>query len=117
MVVFRCLRVFLFVALIFAVVQFFDDYETALHRLFKKLLTSKDTRELTTIAIYGVWGLAIGFVISMFLFAVLLGTAGSYDIPMLFSAESSSAGVVGSTTIVSLTTLLGIVYGIWHTRH
>lgn len=103
----------LLIGLIFALVQVFDDFETDISKLYKKVVRTEESNFILKTFSYALWGLAIGFVVSMFLFLLIFGTQGQFSIPLLFTANSTDSGVSGSTTLISIFTLLGFGYGSW----
>ncbi len=104
------------VGLLFALVQMTDDFETSLAYLHKKWLKTKQHKRLFSIAWHGVWGLALGFVVSMFIMALLVGAEGTYSIPFMLEVSATGATVTGTTTIILAFTLFGLGYGIWKTQ-
>jgi hypothetical protein len=98
---------------IFAVVQLFEDYESSLARLYAKAFHTPDLKRLAVVVWHGLWGLALGFVVSMFFFAILIGAQGNYSIPFLMEVSASGATITGTTAIISLFTLCGVAYGAW----
>ena len=105
------------VGVIFALFQLVDDFEEALRKRYKKLFTKRDTREALVVLWNGAWGLAIGFVLSMFLLAIIAGTDGSYSIPFLFNATAHGPSVRATTSIMTLFTILSLVWGLWKAEH
>jgi len=101
------------VGVIFAVIQLFDDFEGAIKKQSDKLLKDELSHELLIVASHGAWGLALGFVISMFLLAVVAGTDRSYTIPFLLQATASGSTVTATTSIITVSTVLGLLWGVW----
>jgi hypothetical protein len=104
------------VGVLFAVVEMFEHFESSLSKLYKQSFKTDMHKRLFAIVWHGVWGLALGFVISMFLFALLIGMHGNYSIPFLLDVSVAGSSVTGSTTIISLSIFFGLVYGVWNTR-
>ena len=107
----------LIVGVIFAIVQFFEDYEGHMVMHYRKVVKTPETEEMMIIVSDTLWGMAIGFVTTMILFLYLMGKTGSYSIPYLFSATAANGTVTGSTALISLFTVLGLAYGIWKATH
>ncbi|MCK4327647.1 MAG: hypothetical protein KAW41_04160 [Candidatus Diapherotrites archaeon] len=105
------------VGLIFAAIQLVDDFESSISRQYKKRVKSRTAREAVTILWHGFWGLTIGFVMSMFLLAVLSGSSGTYSIPFFFTATAQGNAVTATTSIITICTVLGIVWGVWKAEH
>lgn len=105
------------VGLIFALFQLVDDFEDALRRRYRQLFSKQDTREAVAVLWNGAWGLAIGFVLSMFLLAIIAGTDRTYTIPYLLDATAKGGTVRATTSIMTLFTILGLVWGLWKAEH
>ena len=105
------------VGLIFAAIQLVDDFESDLSRLYTRKVKSYEAREAVAVLWHGFLGLAVGFVVSMFLLALLSGSVGVYSIPFLLTAEAQGASVEGTTSIMTITTILGIIWGVWKAEH
>ncbi len=103
------------IGLLFALVQMTEDFETSLAYMHKKLFKKKSHKRLFSIVWHGVWGFALGFVISMFLLALLVGAHGTYSIPFVLEVSAAGSSVTGTTTIISLFTFVGLGYGVWKT--
>ena len=101
------------VGVLFAIVQFFEDYEGHLSRQYRKVVKTKETEEFIAIVQNTLWGTAIGFFTTMVLFIYLMGKQGTYTIPYIITVTSSEGLVSGSTTIISICTILGLLYGLW----
>ena len=105
------------VGIVFALFQLVDDFEGALSKRYKKLFTKKDIREALTVLWNGAWGLAVGFVVSMFLLAIIAGTDRTYAIPYILDATAKNGTVRATTSIMTIFTILGLVWGLWKAEH
>ena len=105
------------VGAIFAAIQLVDDFESSISRQYKKRVKSRDAREAITVLWHGFWGLAIGFVVSMFLLAVLAGSKGTYSIPFFLDAAVEGSSVRATTSIMTVAAILGLVWGVWKAEH
>ena len=107
----------LLIGVIFAVIQFFDDFESTITKHYKKRVTKTELRELITVLWHGFWGLSLGFVISMFFLAIIAGTNKTYVIPFLFEATAEGSSVQATTSLITIFTILVLVWGIWNVNH
>ena len=107
----------LLVGVIFALVQFFDDFESHLSKHYRKVVKTKEMHELFVILWHGLWGLSLGFVISMFFLALIAGTEKTYIIPYLLDATAKGGSVSATTSVMTVFTILGLVWGAWKVNH
>ncbi|MFC2174656.1 hypothetical protein ACFLQ2_02190 [archaeon] len=105
------------VGLIFAAIQLADDFESDISKYYRRTVKSYEAREAVTILWHGFWGLSIGFVISMFLLAILAGSKGTYAIPFFLTATANGNAVTATTSIITLCTVLGLIWGVWKAEH
>jgi len=100
------------VGLLFALVEAVHQYKPLFHEKMKKKVVSERVHDLWFIIWHCLWGISIGFVGTALLFALLVGVEGSFSIPFILSAEATKSSVTGSTTLISIGGLAGLVYGI-----
>ncbi|MBN3037029.1 MAG: hypothetical protein JW834_01145 [Candidatus Diapherotrites archaeon] len=96
---------------VFVIAQAVEDYRSSAKKRYESLLKSEDTREFMTVMVRALLGMALGFVISMFLSTYLLRVEGISSLPFVFDVMRGGAVRVHSA-IISLTTLLGLLYGL-----
>ncbi len=107
----------LLIGVVFAVVQFFDDFESHIKKHSHRLITTRDTRELIVIFWHGLWGLTLGFALTMLLMTFMAGTTASYSIPFLLEAVAKNGQVTGKSSIMTVFTILGLIWGLWKGEH
>lgn len=107
----------LLMGVIFAIVQFFDDFNPHIKGYSHKLVTNSDIRELIVIFWHGFWGLMLGFALTMLLMAITSGTNATYHIPYLIEITAKNGEVNGRTSIITIFTILGLLWGLWKTEH
>ncbi len=107
----------LLVGALFALFQLVDDFEDSLRGVYRRAFTRKEEREAAIVLWNGAWGLALGFVVSMFLLALIAGTNRIYSIPYLLDASAKGGTVHATTSIMTIFTILGLVWGLWKAEH
>ncbi len=104
------------VGLIFALVQFVEHYQSKLAEFYHRFMKTEEAKEIESVAVHGVYGAVTGFIMISLLLMLLVGVEGSYSIPFLFKASAEESSVTGSTTVISITTVIGMIYGYWKSK-
>jgi hypothetical protein len=106
----------LFVGLLFAAVQFFDEHRKWFEKIYAGMMTRAEWHQLAVVLFHALGGAAAGFVISVFLLTLLVGSHGEFVIPFFLTAFARGNEVSGSSAIVSVAALVGLLVGLLKLR-